>query len=176
MPIEGKAESLLKAASLRLNDGSSPAVLLTIRRPRGSKGKFSLICPPNALAVFGGLGKSCRILAGEVGVLLTVALVYVSEHPQRCLPKHRSNPASRAAPAPSAGPRPAVGLPTRLAGRIPSGRSCPRPPARQAHSTLADGFRGYRRAHSCTGTHTSMPNAQAVPQVIDDLHRDPAGR
>ena len=34
------------------------------------------------LALCGGLAKSCRILAGEAGVLLTVAFVYALDHAQ----------------------------------------------------------------------------------------------
>jgi hypothetical protein len=45
---------------------------------RAFKGKFSLICPPDELALCGGLEKSCRILAESLKVLLMVRALYAS--------------------------------------------------------------------------------------------------
>ena len=50
-----------------------PAALL-----EPSKGKFSLICPPDDLALCGGLEKSGRILAESLKVLLMVRALYAS--------------------------------------------------------------------------------------------------
>jgi hypothetical protein len=45
---------------------------------RAFKGKFSLICPPDDLALSGGLGKGCRILAESLKVILMVRALYAS--------------------------------------------------------------------------------------------------